>query len=235
VRATPSVKAVVIVTSDKAYYNDERGRAFREGDRLGGSDPYSASKACQEIVTESYRKSFFSGSSVHVGSARAGNVIGGGDWAADRLIPDFIRASGAGKAVAVRNPDALRPWQHVLEPLAGYLTYAERLHAGSEVPTALNFGPPTEHMQPVRWVIEQLAEQWGGGAQWQFDEAEAVPEAQVLTLDASLAARALGWQPKLALDRALLWTTSWYRAHREGRDMRAYSLDEIQRYRDLGP
>ena len=235
VRRAPSVKVVIVVTSDKVYANDGRGRPFREDDRLGGGDPYSASKACQEIATASYRDSFFADRAVRVASARAGNIIGGGDWATDRLVADFVRAMEAGRPLLVRHPEATRPWQHVLDPLAGYLAYAEELHAGAELPPALNFGPPADGERPVRWVVERLDELWGEGAGWRADDGEAVPEAHLLTLDASLAVRALEWQPRLALDQALEWTAAWYRARSAGREMRAYSLDEIARYRELGP
>ena len=220
-RTAPSVTAIVVVTSDKVYRNDGGGRPFREDDALGGDDPYSASKACQEIVAAAYRESFFRRGGVHLACARAGNVIGGGDWGADRLVPDFVRAVSAGEALAVRRPDATRPWQHVLEPLAGYLAYAERLAAGDGAPEALNFGPPLEDARPVRWVADGLVERWGGGAEWRADESEHPPEAGLLTLDASRAAAALGWRPRLALGDALDWTVAWYRAHARGDDMRA--------------
>lgn len=233
VRGTPSVKAVVVVTSDKVYANDQSGQPFGEDDKLGGRDPYSASKACQEIVTASYRESFLAERGVRVVSARAGNVIGGGDWAVDRLIPDFIRAAEAGRPVVLRHPDATRPWQHVLDPLLGYLFYAERLHAGSDLPTALNFGPSSDDVWPVRRVVERLARSWGDGIGWTADNAETVREAQALTLDATRATRSLGWRPRLGLDDALDWTASWYRAHGEGRDMRACSLEQLDRYGDM--
>jgi CDP-glucose 4,6-dehydratase len=235
IRRTPSVEAVIVVTSDKVYENDEAGRPFREGDCLGGRDPYSASKACQEIITSSYRHSFFYGDSVRIGSARAGNVIGGGDWAADRLVPDFVRAMQANQAVQIRNPGATRPWQHVLDPLAGYLLYAQRLCGGAEIPRALNFGPPAHDVRPVRWVVEKLTELWGEGPGWSADRAEHAPEARTLMLDASRATESLNWRPRLTLDAALEWTVRWYLTHRRGGNMRTYSLDQIERYQDLSP
>jgi CDP-glucose 4,6-dehydratase len=233
VRRTPSVKAALVVTSDKVYENSGDGRPFREGDPLGGSDPYSASKACQAIVAASYERSFLRAASIQLGSARAGNVIGGGDWAADRLIPDFIRSMIAGKAVTIRQPDATRPWQHVLDALAGYLIYAERLFAGADVPRALNFGPDAASVRTVRWVIDRLAQLWGDGPGWKAAAAEPFPEARALTLDASLAAASLGWRPRLALDDALAWTVEWYRAGLGRGDMRAFSLEQIRRYEAL--
>ena len=235
VRRAPSVQAVVVATSDKVYRNDGRGRRFREDDPLGGSDPYSASKACQEIVAASYRESFFRDGAARIGSARAGNVIGGGDWATDRLVPDFVRAMRRRQAVAIRHPDATRPWQHVLDALAGYLIYAARLYNGEEVPRALNFGPPTDDARSVQWVVERLVEQWGEEAAWRTDEADTVPEAQSLTLDPALATRSLRWHPRLVIDQALDWTVAWYRAHHDGQDMRAYSLDQIRRHQELEP
>lgn len=234
VRQVPTVEAVVVVTSDKVYANDEQGRPFKEDDRLGGSDPYSASKACQEIVAASYRRSFLDQTATRIATARAGNVIGGGDWAVDRLIPDFVRAMGAGRELLIRHPEATRPWQHVLEPLAGYLAYAEQLSANPALPPALNFGPAADDIRPVRWVVERMTERWGHGASWRVDQAETVPEAQLLTLDAGLAGKSLGWRPRLPLGRALDWTVEWYRAQGEGRDMRAYSLDQIERYQESG-
>ncbi len=233
VRRTPSVRVVVVVTSDKVYANDQSGRPFGEDDKLGGRDPYSASKACQEIVTASYRESFLAERGVRVGSARAGNVIGGGDWAVDRLVPDFIRAAEAGVPLVLRHPDATRPWQHVLDPLLGYLIYAERLYAGTDVSPALNFGPSPDDVWPVRRVVERLARSWGDGIGWTADNAETVHEAQALTLDATRATRSLGWRPRLGLEDALDWTASWYRAHRDGCDMRAYSLGQLDRYEDI--
>ena len=234
VRAAPTVKAVVVVTSDKVYANDGGGRAFREDDPLGGADPYSASKACQDLVAAAYDKSFLAARGIGTGRARAGNVIGGGDWAADRLIPDFVRAMAAGEEIAVRNPDATRPWQHVLEPLAGYLDYAEVLTAGGGAPGALNFGPAADDIQPVRQVVDGLVERWGAGAAWRQDKAEQVAEAGLLTLDASRAMETIGWRPRLDLHDALDWTVAWYRAAAAGDDMRVHSLDQIARYEDRG-
>lgn len=234
VRKVNSAKVVLVVTSDKVYQNDGRGRPFREGDPIWGDDPYSASKACQEVLVAAYRKSFFKNSAVQIASARAGNVIGGGDWGADRLVPDFVRAMGDGRAVDIRHPDATRPWQHVLDPLAGYLLYAERLLSDPGLPPALNFGPASDDVQPVRWVLEQLKARWGPNARWRQDSADSPPEAPALTLDAALARKSLGWQPKLALERALDWTVAWYQAHNKGQNMRAYSLEEVKRYQEMG-
>ena len=232
-RAAPSVRAVVVVTSDQVYRNDGAGRAFTEDDPLGGADPYSASKAAQEAVAAAYRESIFRPAGVGLGCARAGNVIGGGDWGPDRLVPDFMRAVAAGGTLCVRNPEAVRPWQHVLEPLAGYLLYAERLVAGGEAPDALNFGPPADDAWPVGQLADGLAERWGEGAAWRADEGTHPSEAAQLTLDSSRAGETLGWRPRLALDAALDWTVAWHRAHAAGADMRAHGLADIARYREL--
>ncbi len=229
-RDASSLKAVIVITSDKVYANDGGGAAFAEDDPLGGDDPYSASKACQELVAAAYRKSFFAERGVRVASARAGNVIGGGDWAADRLVPDFVRAVANREALVLRYPDAVRPWQHVLEPLAGYLVYAQRLAGDGDVPDALNFGPEEADSRSVGWVADFLAEAWGGNASWRHDRRPHLHEAAQLTLDASRAASALGIKPRLSLEAALANTVAWYRAQASGEDMRAHSLAEIGRY-----
>lgn len=233
VRAAASVRAVLVVTSDKVYANDETGRAFREDDALGGKDPYSASKACQEIVTASYRHSFLASAGVRVATARAGNVIGGGDWAEDRLVPDFVRAAGRGETLVLRHPQAVRPWQHVLEPLAGYLIYAQRLFEGADAPSALNFGPPADDARTVGAIVRRLAEAWGGAQDWQQDAQAGVPEAHLLTLDAGAAERAIGWRPVWTADQALDRTAAWYRAHLDGQDMRAFGGRQLDEYMEM--
>ena len=229
-RGAPSLKTIIVVTSDKVYANDGKGAPFREDDPLGGDDPYSASKACQELVANAYAKGFFQQRGVRLARARAGNVIGGGDWAADRLLPDFFRAAAAGESLALRYPEAIRPWQHVLEPLAGYLTYGEALFGGADVPDALNFGPGTADARSVGWVADRLAEAWGGDAAWHHDGGDHHSEAGPLFLDGALARAALGIEPRLSLEQALAMTVAWARAHDGGEDMRAYSLAEIGRY-----
>jgi CDP-glucose 4,6-dehydratase len=233
IRHAPTVQAVVVVTSDKVYENDGTGRPFREDDRLGGRDPYSASKACQELVASSYRHTFLGDAPVRLGRARAGNVIGGGDWGRDRLVADFVRAVSRGEIVRIRRPDATRPWQHVLDALSGYLLYAEQLCGDADVPEVLNFGPEAQTAQPVRHVADRLAQLWGEGSRWIVDAGDSIPEERSLTLDASLAVRRLGFRPRLTLDEALAWTVDWYRAFYAGRDMRRSSLEQIRRYEDL--
>ncbi|MFI5258670.1 MAG: CDP-glucose 4,6-dehydratase [Candidatus Limnocylindrales bacterium] len=214
-RACPSVRAVVIVTSDKCYQNLETGRAFRETDAMGGRDPYSASKGCAELVTASYRDSFFAEGAA-VASVRAGNVIGAGDWAADRIIPDCVRALVAGEPIVVRNPDAIRPWQHVLEPLSGYLWLAAcMLRDGRRYEGAWNFGPrDTAGDKPVRWVVERFLEEWGSGS-WTTpaDTAPQPHEAHHLRLDSAKARDQLGWAPVWDARAAMLQTASWYREY----------------------
>lgn len=231
-RECPSVRAIVIVTSDKCYENRESRRSCREEDPLGGRDPYSASKVCVEHLTAAYRASFFSdGASGAVATARAGNVIGGGDFAADRLLPDVVRAARAGRAVSIRHPDALRPWQHVLDPVCGYLVLAERLFEyGHQFAEAWNFGPDEEAILPVRCLAERALELAGSTTGWQPDDGVHPHEASALRLNSAKARSKLGWQPRLGLDDALNWTMRWYRAHSEGRDLVAETQTQIAHY-----
>jgi CDP-glucose 4,6-dehydratase len=211
----PTVRAVLIVTSDKCYANKIWLRPFRETDELGGYDPYSSSKACAEIVTAAYRNRFTAtvNHELAVASARAGNVIGGGDWAAHRLVPDAIRAFGRGEILSVRYPCAIRPWQHVLEPLEGYLILAQRLfNSGAEYADAWNFGPDSDSQRQVSYVVELMASIWGDGAKWEIDRRAQPPEAKLLTLDSTKARTLLGWRPRLSLQQAIELTLEWYRA-----------------------
>ena len=214
VRATPTVRAVVVVTSDKCYQGDPSSRAYQEDDPLGGDDPYSSSKAAAEMVAAAYRASFFR----HPGAAaiatvRAGNVIGGGDWAADRLVPDIMRACLAGRPALIRYPHAIRPWQYVLDPLHGYLLVGEALLSGTGEPHAMNFGPAESDMKPVSWVADRLVKHLGAGATWVVDSDPHPPEAPVLRLDSTFARSLLDWTPMLPLEAALDWTARWYRGH----------------------
>ena len=230
VRATSSVKAVVNITTDKCYENREWLWGYRENEALGGFDPYSSSKACAELVTAAYRQSFLQSAGVAVASARAGNVIGGGDWATDRLIPDFLRAIDAGQPLIIRSPDSIRPWQHVLEPLSGYLLLAEKLFTdGAPYAEAWNFGSDDSDAKPVRWIIEQLA-LLRPDLVWQCDTAPQPHEAHYLKLDSSKAKQRLTWQPRWQLATALEKTVSWHEAWRQGKTMRAVSLAQIDEY-----
>jgi CDP-glucose 4,6-dehydratase len=223
------VRAVVVVTSDKCYENPEdSSRSFVEGDPLGGSDPYSSSKACAELVTAAYRRSFFSDEDApRVASARAGNVIGGGDWGEDRLIGDIVRGVQAGEAVKVRNPEAIRPWQHVLNPLSGYLRLAEELWRSREAAQAWNFGPREGDAHTVRWIVERLETLWEGAFEWELDGSENPPEAGHLALDSGEAERRLGWRAEWDLADALERIVEWHEAERRGEDMRRTSLEQI--------
>jgi CDP-glucose 4,6-dehydratase len=229
-RLTPGVKAVLIITSDKCYENREWLWPYRENEAMGGHDPYSCSKGCAELVTSSYRSSFLDAAGIHVASARAGNVIGGGDWATDRLIPDFFRALDAGQTLCIRSPHAVRPWQHVLEPLSGYLTLAERLVTdAAQVAEGWNFGPDQSDARNVQWIVEHLCAAIPG-ATWRCDDAPKAHEASLLTLDSSKARARLDWRPRWTLDTALGNTVAWHRAWRRGEDMRTVSLEQIHLY-----
>jgi CDP-glucose 4,6-dehydratase len=233
VRHSPAVRAVVVVTSDKCYKNREWEWGYREDEPMGGHDPYSSSKGCAELVTAAYRSSFF-GAGRHpaaVASVRGGNVIGGGDWTRDRLIPDIMRAIAERRPVAIRNPDAIRPWQHVLEPLGGYLEVAQRLcNEGSAYAEAWNFGPAYQDCRPVRWIVEQLSQAWGPEAKWELDERPKPHEANFLKLDSSKAGTRLGWRPRWDLACALSAIVECHKAHLAGADVRAVVLDQIRRY-----
>ena len=233
-RESRSVRAVVVITSDKCYENQNWYWGYRENDRLGGHDPYSNSKACAELVVSAYRDSFLGGSDarpVHVASARAGNVIGGGDWARDRLVPDAIRAFSEGRILKIRNPRATRPWQHVLEPLRGYLMLAQHLYEqGDAFASAWNFGPKPGDVRPVNWLVERIASSWDSTATWQVDAGDHPHEAQMLQLDWSKAAQLLGWRPALDLTDALDLTIDWYRGLLRGGNARKQCLDQIEAY-----
>jgi CDP-glucose 4,6-dehydratase len=232
VRQTPSIRAAVIVTSDKCYENKELLSGFRESDRMGGSDPYSSSKGCAELVVTAYRRSFFTDDRVRLASVRAGNVIGGGDWASDRLIPDIVRSFSSGQPLRVRYPHAVRPWQHVLEPLRGYLMLAERLwDGGTQYAGGWNFGPRDEDAWPVLDVVRHCALLWGNSASWTSDTRPKPHEACYLKLNSSKAKSRLGWTQMLDLKTGLDWTISWYRYSVEGDvDLRSFTEAQISRY-----
>jgi CDP-glucose 4,6-dehydratase len=232
VRRTPGVRVVVNVTTDKCYENREWAWGYREDEPMGGFDPYSSSKGCAELVSSAYRQSFFQqGTGPAVATARAGNVIGGGDWATDRLVPDILRAFERGEPVVIRNPHSTRPWQHVLEPLAGYLTLAQHLwNDGAAFAEGWNLGPRDEDARPVQWIVERLVDKWGRGARWQLDGGVHPHEANYLKLDISKARSRLGWQPCWRLDDALRHIVTWHQAWLDGQDVRALCLQQINQY-----
>jgi CDP-glucose 4,6-dehydratase len=223
VRRAGGVRAAVNVTSDKCYENREWEWAYREDEPMGGHDPYSSSKGASELVTSAYRRSF----GMRLASARAGNVIGGGDWGADRLIPDLMRGALSGTPVEIRNPGATRPWQHVLNPLSGYLVLAQALWDEPDAATAWNFGPAQEDARPVSWIVERLAELWPGELPWTLAAGEHPHEAHYLKVDSSRARTRLGWAPRWDLARALDSIVEWYGALRDGADMRAVTLAQL--------
>ena len=236
VRGTPSVKAVVNVTSDKCYENREWVWGYRENEPMGGFDPYSNSKGCAELVTSAYRTSYFHSEKykehgVALATGRAGNVIGGGDWAEDRLIPDVMRAIAQGRPVRIRNPHSTRPWQHVLEPLSGYLLLAQGLfEQGSAFAEGWNFGPNDDDTRPVSWVLEQLIQSWGDGVSWSHDEGKHPHESHCLKLDCAKVKSRLGWQPKWHLEVALDKVVDWQKQYVQGADMKAMTLSQINAY-----
>lgn len=240
VRHCQSVRAVVNVTTDKCYENKEWVWGYRETEQLGGYDPYSSSKGCAELVTAAYRNSFFNTSTFNhsspqhgaaVATARAGNVIGGGDWATDRLIPDIIRAILAKEPVRIRNPHAIRPWQHVLEPLAGYLCLAQNLYEhGAEYAEGWNFGPADEGAKPVEWIVQRLCDQWGEGANYKIDTGNHPHEAHYLKLDCSKARMRLGWAPRWSLETALLAIVEWTKAYCSQSAIRDICIQQINQY-----
>ena len=235
VRRVGGTKVVIAVTSDKCYENREWLWGYREDEPMGGADPYSSSKGCAELVTAAYRRSFFDADhadhGVAVSSARAGNVIGGGDWAENRLIPDAIRAFGADRRVRLRCPDALRPWQHVLDPVGGYLRLAERMwRFGAHYAQAWNFGPDGGDCKSVSWIVGRAAELWGGRAGWEVDSGNFPHEAQRLRLDCSKARARLNWTSILTVEESVDMAVAWYRAHARGEDMHRYTMNEISDY-----
>ena len=233
VRRTPSVKAVVVVTSDKVYDNREWPWAYRETDALGGKEPYGASKAACEIVVQAWRHAYF-GDGPFLATARAGNVIGGGDWSEDRLIPDAMRAFIANQPLVIRNPAAVRPWQHVLEPLTGYLRLAEAMLAGDTLPDDMvfNFGPMVDEARPVSWIADAVTALWGGREAWMQDPVAQPYEARFLEVDSARARSVLGWSPRWRLEVGLERTVAWYRAVADGQDARAVTLAQIEAHLD---
>lgn len=233
IRQSTSVKAAVNVTTDKCYENKERNEPYGEDESLGGYDPYSSSKACSEIVTSAYRRSFLQEQGTAIASARAGNVIGGGDWSADRLVPDFLRAIDAGQTLNIRYPEAIRPWQHVLEPLSGYLQLAEKLYVEKDVfAEAWNFGPEEDDSRPVEWLANNLCNRIPG-ASWQSQGTTQLHEAGTLKLDSTKAKTRLAWHPRWDLDQALSYTVDWHLAWKKSGDMQALSLQQISEYEDV--
>jgi CDP-glucose 4,6-dehydratase len=236
VRSCKNVRAVINVTTDKCYESREWIWGYRENDALGGFDPYSSSKACSELVTAAYRSSYFhlkaySEYGVAIASARAGNVIGGGDWAADRLIPDCIRALLRGEQIVVRNPEAIRPWQHVLEPLSGYILLAQKLiQGGASYAEAWNFGPAENDARTVEWIVKKLCEAWGAEQGYRIDRGGHPHESLTLKLDCSKARSLLGWHPRWSVDQAIDSIAAWTRAYRERKDLTSICLSQIETY-----
>jgi CDP-glucose 4,6-dehydratase len=233
------VRAVVNVTTDKCYENREWLWGYREDEPMGGHDPYSNSKGCSELVTAAFRSSFFPADrhgqhGVALASARAGNVVGGGDWTKDQLLPDVLRAFSHREAVSLRSPGATRPWQFVLEPLSGYLTLAQRLYQGGPAfAQGWNFGPVDEDARTVQWIVERMAAAWGDGAGWKPDGVQHPHEAHLLKLDSSKARALLSWAPRMRLSKALDWVVEWHRAYLGGGDVRKTTLAQIAAYAAL--
>ncbi|MFC1512826.1 CDP-glucose 4,6-dehydratase [Thermodesulfobacteriota bacterium] len=232
-RKEKTVRVVINVTSDKCYENKDYKRGYREDDPMGGHDPYSCSKGCAELVTDAYRRSFYEKHGIGLSSVRAGNVIGGGDWSQDRLVPDIMKSIVQKKPVAIRNPHAVRPWQHVLEALGGYLLLTEKMwDSGQKFAEGWNFGPNDESAKPVSWIVDHLCRKYDEGAKWKTDNREHPYEAHFLKLDCRKAKAYLDWTPKLALDEALNWVVEWYRAYQEGQDMKTVTEEQILRYKN---
>lgn len=234
-RRCSSVRAIVVITTDKCYENLEWEWGYRESDRLGGRDPYSNSKACAELVVSCFQQSFFhSDHCSGLASARAGNVIGGGDWSEDRLIPDLVRAAAAALPLTLRNPDAIRPWQHVLEPLSGYMSLAERLFSNpGQFSTAWNFGPDDDAAKSVEWIVRTFERAWKSTLVVKLQQADQPHEAKYLKLDSSRAHKRLQWRPRLSIEEAIDWTIDWYKAHESGQDMGKFTMRQIQAYEGL--
>jgi CDP-glucose 4,6-dehydratase len=230
-RHTPTIKAIVVVTTDKCYENKERIWGYREDDPMGGRDPYSSSKGCAELVISAYRSSFLKDQGIALASARAGNVVGGGDWATDRLVPDILRALEENQPVTIRNPNAIRPWQHVLEPISGYLTLAEKLYLhGHTFAESWNFGPKDDDARTVKWIVEHMVGTWGSGASWKLDCGKHPYESNYLKLDISKASALMQWRPIWPLTVALEHTTSWHKAWLDQEDMHQMCLQQIKQY-----
>ena len=231
-RHAGSVRSIVNVTTDKCYENREWIWGYREDEAMGGYDPYSSSKGCSELVSSAYRKSFLQASGIGLATARAGNVIGGGDWAVDRLVPDTLKALEQRRPVLIRNPHAVRPWQHVLEPLSGYLLLAESLFEHGQLDAeGWNFGPRDDDARPVQWLVERLCKEWGGDASWALQPGDHPHEAHYLKLDVSKARQRLNWSPRLPLQTALALVNRWHQEWLSGSDMQAFSLKQITEYR----
>lgn len=229
-RTLSCLRCIVVVTTDKCYTNNETGQPFRESDPLGGHDPYSSSKACTELVCDAYRQSFLVEKDIRLGTARAGNVIGGGDWAANRLVPDLLRDYAAGRPARLRNPHSVRPWQHVLEPLAGYLVLAEALSKSAAFSRAWNFGPEPESCQTTGAVADLIAASWGENAHWVSEKADFPHEAKLLHLDVEAAKKELKWRPIWPLTEAIRQTVAWHRSWLAGADMNSICQAQIEQY-----
>jgi len=237
-RKLENLNAILNVTTDKCYQNHEWDWGYRESDELGGHDPYSNSKACSELVTASFRSSYYSGdhprsgNAMSIATARAGNVIGGGDWAEDRLIPDVIRSLMDGEVPQIRNPSSIRPWQHVLDPLAGYLILAQAMGGSpGEYSEAWNFGPSADEAKPVSWIVNQLCTSWGDNSIWERPEGQSqLHETKYLKLDTSKAQNRLGWKPQYSIIQAIAMVVEWSQAHNDGVNMREFTLSQISKY-----
>jgi CDP-glucose 4,6-dehydratase len=233
VRTTPGIKSIVVITSDKCYENHEWEWPYRETDSLGGHDPYSNSKACTELVAAAFRQSFLAAKGIGLATARAGNVFGGGDWSKNRLIPDLLSAFSTGQPALLRNPESIRPWQHVLEPLAGYLRLAELLYDNPKLAGSFNFGPRSEDTLSVAGIATELSKAWGENARFQCEKRDFPHEAGQLRLDSSLAQHHLGWKPRLSLQQGLTAAVNWQKAWLSGNQMRDFTLNQISEYMSL--